>query len=292
MGAADTAAASGVAAAGTAAAGNAFATSAIGGTMVAVSFAKYLPQIRRIVRRRSVLGLAPAAYYGDALVFCTKACYHYRRGHPVSAWGELVVIFAQNVAIVGLIHKLRARAPGDLPRAVAVTRDLAGLGAFVFALSRVPNAALPLLSAFTAPLLIVSFTAQASRNARRRSTGQLSAGTVKLRLFGSTVRVITTITQLGGELPVLINHVIGLAGCLILLGQIWWFGRPGAAATVEPTPQLAELPTVSDVVGIGPAAAAAAVAVNTAAETTAPMEPDARRDPPEIALSFRCEPGA
>ena len=46
---------------------------AISVTMLAVSVAKYLPQIRRILRSRSVLGLAPAAYYGDSLVFCTKS---------------------------------------------------------------------------------------------------------------------------------------------------------------------------------------------------------------------------
>ena len=54
-------------------AGGGLATSAVGATMLAVSLAKYLPQIRRIVRSRSALGLAPTAYYGDSLVFAAKS---------------------------------------------------------------------------------------------------------------------------------------------------------------------------------------------------------------------------
>ena len=68
------------------------ATSAVSVTMLAVSLAKYLPQIRRIVRSRSALGLAPTAYYGDSLVFAAKSMYHFRRGHPITAWGELLLI--------------------------------------------------------------------------------------------------------------------------------------------------------------------------------------------------------
>jgi len=206
---------------------------AISIVMLMVSIAKYLPQIRRILTSRSVLGLAPAAYYGDSLVFCTKSVYHLRRGHPITAWGELLIIFAQNVVISGLIHKLRVPPSGRLP----VIRDIFALLAFIFCLSRVPNRLLPLLSAFTAPLLIVSYTAQLWTNTRRRSTGQLSPGTVMLRLFGSTVRFITTITQLGGELPVLVNHAIGLGGCSLLLAQIWWYSADGPGSkTAEPEP--------------------------------------------------------
>lgn len=188
--------------------------------MLIVSIAKYLPQIRRILRSRSVIGLAPAAYYGDSLVFCTKSMYHFRRGHPVTAWGELLVIFAQNVVISGLIHAFREPSAG----AKAACRDIAIFLAFVFALTRLPSRFLPLLSLFTAPLLVMSYSAQLLTNMQRKSTGQLSPGTVLLRLFGSTVRSITTITQLGGELPVLINHAIGVGGCTLLLLQIWWFG--------------------------------------------------------------------
>ena len=54
-------------------------------------------------------------------------------------------------------------------------------GAFVGALTLVPSRLLPLLSLFTAPLLVMSYSAQLSTNMRRKSTGQLSPGTVLLR---------------------------------------------------------------------------------------------------------------
>ena len=198
----------------------------VGTTMVFVSLAKYLPQIRRIIRSESVAGLAPAAYYGDSLVFCTKSAYHFRRGHPVSAWGELLVLFAQNVAIVGLLHRFRKSTSEDrTTQSNLLLRDAAGFAVFLFCLTNVPNSFLPFLSVFTAPLLIASYSAQIRKNRRKQSTGQLSPGTVFLRLFGSFVRLATTVTQLGGDLPVLINHGIGVGGCSFLLGQIWFYGR-------------------------------------------------------------------
>lgn len=210
------------------------ATSLVGGTMIAVSVAKYAPQIRRIVRSRSVQGLAPAAYYGDSLVFLTKSAYHFRRGHPASAWVELMVLFAQNAAIVGLLHKYREPLPGvKTSTSMLVARDIAAFSAFIFCLAHVPDRCLPFLSVFTAPLLVTSYSAQFRTNLRRKSTGQLSRGTVMLRLFGSSVRCITTITQLGGDLPVLLNHLIGIGGCSLLLGQIRWYNRIEAAAETD-----------------------------------------------------------
>jgi hypothetical protein len=210
--------------------------------MIAVSVAKYAPQIRRIVRSRSVQGLAPAAYYGDSLVFLTKSAYHYRRGHPASAWVELMVLFAQNAAIVGLLHKYRVPQPGvKTSTASLVARDVAAFAAFIFCLAHVPDRCLPFLSVFTAPLLVASYSAQFRTNLRRKSTGQLSQGTVMLRLFGSSVRCITTITQLGGDLPVLLNHLIGIGGCSLLLGQIGWYNRLEAAAAETDTENAAKL---------------------------------------------------
>ena len=205
------------------------ATSLVGGIMIAISVAKYAPQIRRILRSRSVQGLAPAAYYGDSLVFLTKSAYHFRRGHPFSAWGELMVLFAQNAVIIGLLHKFTIPKPGaKLSTTLRVARDIVALVAFVFFLAYIPDQCLPFLSVFTAPLLIASYSAQFRTNMRRKSTGQLSRGTVLLRLFGSTIRGITTMTQLGGDLPVLINHSIGIIGCSTLLGQFFWYSREEA----------------------------------------------------------------
>ena len=210
------------------------ATSLVGGIMIAISVAKYAPQIRRIMRSRSVQGLAPAAYYGDSLVFLTKSAYHFRRGHPVSAWGELMVLFAQNAVIIGLLHKFTVPKPGaKLTTTLRVVRDIAALVAFIFFLAYIPDQCLPFLSVFTAPLLIASYSAQFRTNMRRKSTGQLSRGTVLLRLFGSTIRGITTMTQLGGDLPVLINHSIGIIGCSTLLGQFFWYNRDNAATSSE-----------------------------------------------------------
>jgi len=209
-------------------------STAMGCIMVAGSAFKGAPQIARILQARSSRGLAPAALYGDGLVYASKVAYHARQGYPLSAWGELLLLLAQNVACIGLMHAFR---PGEsgVQRWRRGLSDAAGFATIWWSLARLPGRFLPLVSAATAPLLLASYGAQAVTNWRRRSTGELAALTVLLRWAGSLLRVGTTLTQLSGDVAVLINHLIGVAGCTVLLAQLWWW-RPRAPAATSGTP--------------------------------------------------------
>jgi hypothetical protein len=207
--------------------------------MVIGSAIKGLPQITRILRARSVQGLSLSAFYGDCLVFMTKSVYHARRGYPISAWAELLLLMGQQVLCITLYHMfgdagllrpvidtqwLRRRG-GKFRRFVLWLSDAAVLVFVACMLLHVlPFRFLPLMNLAIAPLIICSYAAQVVTNVRRKSTGQLAVLTVLMRWVFSLVRVCTTITQLGGDLIVLANHALGALGCSILLFQIWRYG--------------------------------------------------------------------
>lgn len=200
----------------------------IGSALVGLSITKYVPQMTKILRSRSTQGLAPATYYSDTAVFTSKSLYHWRRGHPIDAWGELIVLWASNLVLIALLHEFRDPDEDSstlVPCAYwsRVARDLLAQGALVGAIMLLPSSKLGLVGGITAPLLVNSFAAQIVRNWRRSSTGALSAATVFLRLLGSSIRAWTTVTQLGGDRVVLLNHGIGIVGAGILLGQVWWY---------------------------------------------------------------------
>uniref|UniRef100_A0A7S0LPZ0 EF-hand domain-containing protein n=1 Tax=Coccolithus braarudii TaxID=221442 RepID=A0A7S0LPZ0_9EUKA len=203
----------------------------IGSVMAVGSAVKGLPQIVRIFRARSTSGLAPAALYGDMLVFATKVCYHSRMHYPLSAWSELLFLLAQNLVCISLRHCFDA---GSLrQRWLFAAADVVIGACVVGVLIALPRTLLPWLSLSTAPLLLCSYSAQISTNIRRKSTGQLAPLTVLLRGAGSLVRVGTTLTQLGGDPAVLGNHCIGAIGSTILLVQIGWYKTEGALRSVQ-----------------------------------------------------------
>lgn len=225
----------------------------IGVSLVAGSAVKGIPQIVKILKAKSVTGLSLNTFYGDLLVFLGKVVYHTRKAYPLSAWGELLLLLGQNIIFVFLYHCFgkagflrpffgkRADTPGKLFFGVT---DVAILGLVAFALFCVlPHRLLPVLSASTAPLIFCSYAAQILTNFRRRSTGQLAVLTVFLRWLFSLVRVGTTITQLGGDLAVLMNHALGAAGCSILLLQIYFYSperskrKAGKAEALQGTPE-------------------------------------------------------
>jgi len=213
---------------------------ALGSLMIAGSAAKGTPQIARIVRKESTRGLSPASIYGDCLIYSTKVAYHVRRGYPISAWGELLILMLQNIICIGLLHRYPDETRGGVAaqgharrRWAGPLRDASLLVPLWLALAALPESLLPFLSALTAPLLFFSYGAQIVTNFKRKSTGQLAPLTVLMRWAGSLLRVSTTLSQLQGDPAVLVNHALGVLGCTIVLAQICFYGGANAdAATV------------------------------------------------------------
>lgn len=217
----------------------------VGVGMMAGSAAKGMPQILRIVNSKSVKGLSPIAFYGDGMVYLSKVAYHVRMRYPVEAWGELLFLLGQNAVCINLLHRyskddsevgmIRPLAKGPKFRWVRAIADALILASAGLMFANLPDRWLPFLSLATAPMLLTSYSAQAWTNFARRSTGQLSVGTVFLRWAGSLVRVVTTIAQLNGDIVVLANHLLGVLGCSVLLLQLWLY-RDGKQAKAGPSP--------------------------------------------------------
>lgn len=217
----------------------------VGIGMMAGSAAKGMPQILRIVNSKSVKGLSPISFYGDGMVYLSKVAYHVRMRYPVEAWGELLFLVGQNAVCINLLHRyskddsevgmIRPLLKGRKFRWVRAIADAVILSAAGLMVANMPDRWLPFLSLATAPMLLTSYSAQAWTNFCRRSTGQLSVGTVFLRWAGSLVRVLTTIAQLNGDIVVLANHVLGVFGCSVLLLQLWLY-RDGKQAKEGPSP--------------------------------------------------------
>lgn len=169
---------------------------------------------------------------GDSFVYLSRIVYHMRMGYAFSTWNELVLLFGQNIACTALRHRFSGQ-----PRASALlclARDLGLLAVGTLCMFKMPSKALPLLCLWTVPLAILSYGKQAvQQGSSGYAIPSFAASAVALRWISSFVRVSTT-TVIIGDSSMLSNHLVGLLGCSVLLGQnMWYAGRlaPSRLAT-------------------------------------------------------------
>ncbi|GAA5929589.1 uncharacterized protein JCM15063_004194 [Sporobolomyces koalae] len=168
-----------------------------------------VPQILTVLSAKSARGLSLSSYLLDTAATAITVAYNVRNGFPLSTYGEMVFLLAQNAILIGLIA---AYTPGPtLTRLVPIA---ASFSCFAYSLSSstiVPSSLLATLQTLTIPLSLSSKVPQIVSNARLGSTGQLSAFLVFNSLAGCLARVFTSITETND--PVLI---VGFAGAALL----------------------------------------------------------------------------
>ena len=182
-----------------------------------------VPSLVRSLNRKEP---PPATNVGDSLVYLSRIVYHLRMGYAISMWNELLLLLGQNVASTALLHRFcDKRRPTAL---LCLARDLGLLLLAAVAMARIPTKWLPLLCLWTVPLALVSYGKQALQVAAR---GCIAPGpatsAVLLRWISSLVRVGTTTIFLAGDKAVMANHLLGLGGCTLLLGQMQWYAGLG-----------------------------------------------------------------
>ena len=61
------------------------------------------PQIVRIVAAGSTMGLVASGFYLETFAYTSSSIFNLRQGNPFTTWGEVLIIWAQNVVLVLLL---------------------------------------------------------------------------------------------------------------------------------------------------------------------------------------------
>lgn len=150
-----------------------------------------LPQVLRVVRRRSAAGISVLMYSLETVGTTFSALYFARRAFPFSTYGETVFIMIQNIVLLALIVFFQR-----LPRVPAIIIAIAYFATvFALLLPVVPLSVLVVLQLCSIPILNLARVPQIVLNYRRKETGELSPITLGLQLLGNVARVFTTIAQ-------------------------------------------------------------------------------------------------
>lgn len=186
-----------------------------------------VPQIVEMVNSKSPEKVADKwgarVFYGDAVVYLSRAAYHVRKGYHVSTWSELIPLTLQNLLCFAVVRSAKTERPR-----LEFTLDAALLCALGALMASLPARLLPALCLWSVPLSLCSYGVQvveASRMGSARSRKRASQ--VRLRWLGSLIRVATTARFLAGDRAAMASHVVGFVGCSVLLLQRSLFMRDG-----------------------------------------------------------------
>lgn len=184
-----------------------------------------LPQVANVLRARSAEGLSALSFELESWGLLVHATYGYLKDLPFSAYGEAVMMLAQNVLLLALIYKY-ARMPVSRALAAAIVGVSFVAGVFT------GQVTVPLITAaydFNNVILMSARVPQILQNFQSKSTGQLSIITFAASTLGCVARLFTTMQEGGGS-AMMRSYALSLVLNSILVAQILVYGNKGVAA--------------------------------------------------------------
>lgn len=172
-----------------------------------------VPQITKIVGNESAEGVNFLSCLTDLFGVTTYTSYSFIRAFPFSAYGDAVFILIQTYVIAALVLYYNSSS-------TAASLFSVGYMTIVYVLvsGLTPVTVLWFMQVISVPVMFFGKLTQAYTNFKNGSTGQLSAATCTLLLFGSTARVFTSIQETGDSVVVL-TYLLATIGNAIIVAQ-------------------------------------------------------------------------
>jgi len=168
-----------------------------------------LPIIRNILSSHSAVGLSRPSVYGEIVVYANCALYGLLEHHPFSAYGENVAVCTQSIVIMLLIWRYTQHPSviGWQERFLVIAIFLLYVVGVIFFL---PTDFYYLLMASIWPVMIYSRGSQILETWNIQHTGAQSVITMGSSLVGSSIRIFTTIQEVGWDMAVLTGYLLSV----------------------------------------------------------------------------------
>ncbi|KAF6215053.1 hypothetical protein GE061_009802 [Apolygus lucorum] len=192
----------------------------LGLALVAGSTMVKVPQITKIWGNQSAEGLSFITCLSDLYAVTTYVCYSFVKGFPFSSYGDGFFIGIQTFIISVLVLFFNmSSSPASIFSLVYL------IIVYVLAGGLTPIDTLWALQAISVPIMFFGRLAQAYTNYKNKGTGQLSAATCSLLLFGSTARVFTSIQETG-DFIVILTYALATISNAMIVSQFIMYRKP------------------------------------------------------------------
>lgn len=177
--------------------------------IIALASILKLPLIINIVKAGSTVGLATSSIYLEISMYASNLVYNIFIESPISTYGELYVILAQNLFISMLIWKFNSKS------IMFCLGSVIGFVLMVLGFLALPKEYWPSLMLYSTVCACASRLPQIITNFQNGHTGVLSLITLLLGVAGAFVRLLTLLQEVndifavvGTLLPLVLNSII------------------------------------------------------------------------------------
>lgn len=208
----------------------------LGYTIIAGSLLVKVPQIAKILTNKSADGINIFAVFLDLFAITFNLAYNYVSGFPFSAYGDGVFMALQTIIIGCLVLHYG----GSTLKAALVFAAYLVFG-WVLMGGITPKDVLWTIQACNIPILLLGKSAQALTNYKSSSTGQLSAVTCSMLLFGSLARIFTSYQETG-DFMMILTYVMSTAANAVIVSQLLWYWNSAEKANKGGVTTSADVP--------------------------------------------------
>jgi mannose-P-dolichol utilization defect protein 1 len=180
------------------------------------------PVILNISKNRSVAGIALSAVYSETIMYGNAAFYSVLKKNPFTAYGESLILTFQSMAICVLCWIYAKPKVGLFQRLLAILGFCIYLFVVFFALT---EDYYYMILSVNLPVLIFSRGSQIYTFHSCKHTGSQSLITTGMNFIGSAIRVLTTISEIGFDIPMLSGYFISLGLNAILIAQFLMYRK-------------------------------------------------------------------
>ncbi|KAJ1920380.1 hypothetical protein H4219_000918 [Mycoemilia scoparia] len=178
-----------------------------------------LPQIYKIVKSRSAIGISLLAYIQETIANIITLAYNLREGNPFTTYGETLFIGIQNYLITIMLYMFSGRNF----QAFVMAGVLLGFTFALFDSTWVSQSLLEKLQGATVAMILSSRASQIYNIWKNKRTGQLSAFTVFNYFFGTAARLYTTIMEVDDNLMLACFLLSTIANGILAFQMIWYW---------------------------------------------------------------------
>ena len=175
------------------------------------------PLIYNILQSQSTKGLSGGALYGELLVVANSSMYGILQAYPFTAYGEALALALQALFVILLQWTYATDPPvSSMEKQVASVAGIAYVAAIGYGL---PPSYYSLLMASTWPLQVYAKGAQIYESFRLQHTGAQAIITILMNVVGSSLRILTTLKEIGWDMAFLAGSILSITLNSIILVQ-------------------------------------------------------------------------
>jgi len=180
------------------------------------------PMVYNIWTSKSTEGLSGGALYGEILSLANASFYGFLMSYPFTAYGEAIALAVQAFIII-MLNWVFAKPPVSTNEKIAATG--AAVAYVVVVLYILPPDQYSLLMGMMWPLQVYAKGAQIYESFRVKHTGATAIATICMNVAGSSIRILTTIGEIGFDFAMLTGSILAVVLNSIMLFQYFLYRK-------------------------------------------------------------------